>query len=215
VGRRSTRAAPDGEAVRGAVGLCRRQHDRLHLICMSLGGPSSMRCEPDQMRILSKALGVAASVYVGLLGHEGSLHAQSSHSPSDTLRGRVIDSVSGVPLANALVLLLSDSGRDLPWDSSRVRALADTSGRFTVPDLPWGHYRMRVLWIGYGPRVVAVKHPIPVGGDLTIGLRSLGYCFDQTVRPIRHMWRMREGGERNGPVIKRMRALSKRFDRGG
>lgn len=135
------------------------------------------------MRTQGFALGIAAGFCAGPMTHMGSLSAQAPRSTADSLYGTVIDSVSHVPLANALVLLLRESDRHMPWDSSRARALTDTSGRFSIPDLPHGHYQMYVNWIGYRKRVIAVSHPIPDGGGLVVGLRSLGMCFDEPCLP--------------------------------
>ena len=58
-----------------------------------------------------------------------------------------------------------------------------STGRFTVLDLPHGAYLMSVNWIGYRKRVIPFRHPLPSGGQLVVGLRSLGMCFREGCEP--------------------------------
>jgi hypothetical protein len=68
------------------------------------------------------------------------------------LVGRIIDE-NGVPVAGARLMLISA-------DSQPIGVTSDEAGRFLVPDLIPGHYRLRVEKVGYYAFVAA---------DLTVG----------------------------------------------
>lgn len=62
---------------------------------------------------------------------------------AQTVRGTVIGTPSGRSIEYGLVQLIDSAGRE------RVRTVSDEAGRFTLPPAPPGHYRLRVLRIGF------------------------------------------------------------------
>ena len=59
------------------------------------------------------------------------------------LRGRVLEQISGTPIANALVEFMDGRTR------VRAKAITTPSGDFTMSNLPTGPFRLRVTRIGY------------------------------------------------------------------
>ena len=84
--------------------------------------------------------------------------------PADTLRGRVVDA-QRQPLAGAEVLL--------PELDRETRTGED--GRFLLPDLPAGRWRVVVRRPGYAPRVVAVD--ARGGESLEVALRAAPFAL--------------------------------------
>ncbi|MCC6280134.1 MAG: carboxypeptidase-like regulatory domain-containing protein [Saprospiraceae bacterium] len=72
--------------------------------------------------------------------------AQLFAQPVQTIRGMVIDDASNVPVAFATVVLLDT-------DPS-VGAITDTSGHFSIPNVPVGRYDLRVTYVGYEPAII-------------------------------------------------------------
>lgn len=70
--------------------------------------------------------------------------------------GLAVDSVTGDPLSHALVIANRIDGYS---DSDKVAA--DYFGVFRMHPLPAGHYRLKVLYIGYTPRTLNVTLPLP------------------------------------------------------
>ena len=62
---------------------------------------------------------------------------------AQNVRGTVLDTISGAPVARGFVILLDASGREL------VRTLAGTDGHFSLPAPEPGIYRIRSERIGY------------------------------------------------------------------
>ncbi|HVZ78712.1 MAG TPA: carboxypeptidase regulatory-like domain-containing protein, partial [Gemmatimonadaceae bacterium] len=75
------------------------------------------------------------------------------------VRGVVRDSVSGVPIVAAVVTT--------EGSTPAVRTLTDGDGRFTL-DLPATVTRLRVLRIGFSPRVVEVPGDAQARGALVV-----------------------------------------------
>jgi hypothetical protein len=69
--------------------------------------------------------------------------------PSGTVRGRVVDAASRTPVSTATVDV-TDSGAA----AAAARTSTDAAGAFQVQGLPPGHYRVRIVAIGYAPRVL-------------------------------------------------------------
>jgi hypothetical protein len=72
------------------------------------------------------------------------------------LLGMAVDSATGEPLSHALVIANRIDG---PTDSDRVAA--DYFGVFRMRPLPAGLYQIKVLYIGYSPRILDVRLPLP------------------------------------------------------
>ena len=75
-----------------------------------------------------------------------------------TLHGAVFDSISNKPLAGAKVQLVA---ADTALHGKQFTATADSSGQFTVPDVPFGHYdagffHQTLDTLGLEPREFAV-----------------------------------------------------------
>lgn len=70
--------------------------------------------------------------------------------------GMAVDSVTGEPLSHALVIANRIDGST---DSDKIAA--DYFGVFRMHPLPAGHYRFKVLYIGYTPRTLDVTLPLP------------------------------------------------------
>lgn len=69
------------------------------------------------------------------------LFAQEN-TPSQTIRGTVLDATTGMPIPFATVQLVEMSG---------YGALTDTAGCFTMPAIPVGRYTLRAQMVGYTP----------------------------------------------------------------
>jgi hypothetical protein len=82
------------------------------------------------------------------------LHAASpARAQSRAVEGRIVDSVSRVPVAGAALLILDPQNRTL------ARGLSGTSGFYRVA-LPTGAARLRVQRLGYRPREFDVSDPV-------------------------------------------------------
>jgi hypothetical protein len=86
--------------------------------------------------MFSRPLLLSPLLAVALLGNSTSLGAQ-------LIRGQVVDSSSGVPVARGFVVLLSDSGSEI------ARTLTATDGGFAFALRHGGRYRVRSERIGY------------------------------------------------------------------
>ncbi len=70
---------------------------------------------------------------------------QAFAQPTQTIRGVVIDDASNTPLAFASVKLLQ---------GNPVGAITDTTGHFSIPNIPVGRYDIEVTMIGYEPAIM-------------------------------------------------------------
>jgi len=70
---------------------------------------------------------------------------QAIAQPTQTIRGTVIDDASNAPVAFATVGLLKTD----PF----LGATTDTSGNFTIPNVPVGRYDLQVKFVGYEPAI--------------------------------------------------------------
>src|SRR5687768_7242399 len=82
------------------------------------------------------------------------------------LRGTVRDSASGLPVTGAVVMLQDARG------TTMARNLSGARGGFIVP-LNGDARRVRVVRLGYRPRIVALPQPITATMQLDIVLASL------------------------------------------
>ncbi len=83
------------------------------------------------------------------------------HDATVSLNGMVVNE-SGEPVGGATV-------RVRPLDRT---VLADSSGRFVLPDLPDGHYQIECSHVGYHNVVEEVQHPLPGGEFVRLVLRQ-------------------------------------------
>ena len=79
--------------------------------------------------------------------------------PGSSLSGTVLDSLSRQPVAYATVVVLSAAG-----DSALAGMAADERGRFTLPKLAAGTFRLQVSFVGYATRTRLVR----VGGGAVV-----------------------------------------------
>lgn len=66
--------------------------------------------------------------------------------PTQTIRGNVIDDASNAPVAFATVSLLHTN--------PSFGAITDTSGNFTIPNVPVRRYDVQVSFMGYEPAML-------------------------------------------------------------
>jgi hypothetical protein len=93
-----------------------------------------------------------------------SLSAQSrAVADSGVLRGRVVGAETGQPLPFAMVAI----------PSAEVQRFADGEGRFVIPGLPAGTYRLRVRHLGHSPVEVQVSLERNAVQDVTIRLTRI------------------------------------------
>jgi len=97
-------------------------------------------------------------------------------APAQTIRGRVVDSVSGEPVTLAYVGLLTD-GQDLA-----VAALAGSDGDFTLRAPSAGSYFLYVARTGYRPLIEGV---FELGADgvleIRVGLKAVPIALEPLV----------------------------------
>ena len=87
---------------------------------------------------------LALAILLALTTHDLSAQTRTVDSGRGTIVGRVVDTDSGVGLAGAYITI----------DGTRLGAAADTSGAFTVTNVPAGEYRLVFQMIGYKTRVL-------------------------------------------------------------
>ena len=75
--------------------------------------------------------------------------AQGAPATGGEIRGRVVNGATKTPIVMATVYV-TDSGSA----GAAAHTSTDGDGGFRVPGLPPGHYRVRIIAIGYAPRVV-------------------------------------------------------------
>jgi len=77
-------------------------------------------------------------IYVGLLLHYGTVHAQSTQ----TIRGRILDEVSQTPLIGVNVMVTSSTGQIFGGTT-------DIEGVYRIEKVPVGRYQVKITYIGY------------------------------------------------------------------
>ncbi len=75
--------------------------------------------------------------------------AQGAPTTGGEIRGRVVNGATKTPIVMATVYV-TDSGSA----GAAAHTSTDGDGGFRVPGLPPGHYRVRIIAIGYAPREV-------------------------------------------------------------
>src|SRR5437016_12687236 len=70
---------------------------------------------------------------------------------SGEIRGRVVSAAGRTPIGIATVEVMDSAG------GVRAHASTDADGGFRIQDLPLARYRVRVLALGYTPRVLPVE----------------------------------------------------------
>ena len=92
-----------------------------------------------------------------LLGSLLSISFTIAQSPTQTLRGAITDADSGAPLPGAYLLLLR---------SDTLHAVADESGKYSIPAVPVGRYRLQASHLGY--ETVTIAEVLVEGGKETV-----------------------------------------------
>ncbi|MCR4772947.1 MAG: TonB-dependent receptor [Prevotella sp.] len=77
--------------------------------------------------------------------------------PVQTIRGTVVDAVTGQPLTGATIMIEESAG---------VGASADENGQFEIKNLRVGRYTLKVNYIGYEP--VVMKEQLVISGKETV-----------------------------------------------
>jgi hypothetical protein len=86
------------------------------------------------------------------------------------LVGFVLDSVTGLPIANAMITLRRDSsGHSVPL-ARPVDVVADSLGRFHLTAVPPGAYALVARFIGYRTRLVSVRLTDSTSAVVTLAL---------------------------------------------
>ncbi|HTE45302.1 MAG TPA: carboxypeptidase-like regulatory domain-containing protein, partial [Gemmatimonadaceae bacterium] len=87
-----------------------------------------------------------------------------SAAPAQRVQGTVRDSLSGIPIAGAVVWIADSSGASL------ARSIGDETGRFSIGRFR-GSVRLHVLRIGFHPRDILLARD---GSDSTMDVRLEG-----------------------------------------
>src|SRR5882672_4229964 len=87
-------------------------------------------------------------------------------APGD-LAGFVLDSVTGLPIANAVITLGKDSSAHVVPLAPPVGAVADSLGRFRLRAIHPGVYTLVARFIGYHTRLVSVRLTDSTGAIVT------------------------------------------------
>ena len=97
-------------------------------------------------------------------------------APGD-LAGFVLDSVTGLPIANASITLGKDSSAHVVPLAPPVGAVTDSLGRFRLRAIHPGVYTLVARFIGYRTRLLSVRLTDSTGAVVTLGLgRSYFSC---------------------------------------
>jgi len=78
-------------------------------------------------------------------------HSVAAAQSSGEIRGRVVNAAGRTPIGIATVDVMDSAG------GVRAHASTDADGGFRITDLPSARYRVRVIALGYTPRVVSVE----------------------------------------------------------
>ncbi|MEM7035475.1 MAG: TonB-dependent receptor [Bacteroidota bacterium] len=89
---------------------------------------------------MKRNLLVLLALFTGIL----SAHAQT---PTQTVRGRVIDVETNAPIPGARVVIFKDS-------TAVAGAVSDSLGRYKLKAVPVGRYDLQATFLGYHPRTV-------------------------------------------------------------
>ncbi len=84
-----------------------------------------------------------------LLAASSPAAAQGTAATSGEIRGRVVNAATKTPIGMATVYVADSGAAGVAAHTS-----TDVDGGFRVPGLPPGRYRVRIIAIGYAPRVV-------------------------------------------------------------
>jgi hypothetical protein len=108
----------------------------------------------------------------------GAMVAGASPASAQSLRGAVVDSISGRPVAGARVLVVTSTGTTV------AGAVTAADGRFSFQLPADGTYRIRATGIGYSP---SVTEPFAVprarDGDVLVRLAAIPISLD-TLRVV-------------------------------
>lgn len=135
---------------------------------------------------------------------------------TQTLKGRVVDASSQFPLPGAAVLVL---------DHPELRTVTDTEGRFVLAKVPIGRQTIRVVMMGYQPRVIpnilltagkqveqdvaleeslaSTKEVVVEGGNAVSGVKAIDPLHEMafvSARSFNVEETMRYAGSRNDPA---------------
>ncbi len=91
------------------------------------------------------------------------LAAVPARGQTGTLSGRVIDAESGETIANAVVRVLGEGGREVAGD------LTDSDGRFEL-QVPAGSYRVEITSLGFATRVMDASVTAGTAEEMSIAL---------------------------------------------
>lgn len=102
---------------------------------------------------------------------------RSEAVPAGVIRGLVIDGDTGLPIARAITEL---RGR-------QIGSLADSAGRFNIPNVPDGRYELMASSLGYQEAVVSIDVRSPQGVAARFVLRPRDWvdCEYVSVRGVR------------------------------
>lgn len=105
-----------------------------------------------------------------LAGATGNAAAQDS-VPAGTLAGRVIDRLSGSPVADAEIRVAETD----------LRAVSDVRGEFRIPRVPAGTRTVRVRLLGYRLREQPVTIPAGTVTRVEVALEEAALPLDEVV----------------------------------
>jgi hypothetical protein len=100
--------------------------------------------QENRLTVLARSVALATSILLAAYSP-----AAAQNAATGDIRGRVVDAASKTSIGNASVAV-TDSGSAAP----AARTLTDGDGGFVVRGLRPGHYRIRIVAIGYTPRVL-------------------------------------------------------------
>ena len=97
-------------------------------------------------------------------------------APGD-LVGFVLDSATGLPIANAMIILRHDSAASSASLPPSRGALTDSLGRFYIRTVPPGSYTLIARFIGYRQRLLSVGLTDSTAAVVTLALgRDFAFC---------------------------------------
>lgn len=114
-------------------------------------------------------------------------HVGGTGGPGTQVAGKVVDAASRDPVTGVLVRL--EPGRDL-------RAVTDDEGRFLMPELVPGTYRLSLGGVGYARQSTCVALPPDRELDLVVAIRPRPIPLEPlavSVEGARPLWLVREG----------------------
>ena len=102
----------------------------------------------------------------GLAWPTDSAAQETRERPLVTVRGTVVDAVTGQPLPGVLVVV----------EGSNVRLESDEAGRFTITQIPAGTYKLELSHPGY--RTSLDDFTVLASGDFALGMEPIEYLAD-------------------------------------